>query len=169
MTGEAAMTVAVMGENAQAKDLVPALKALFGKVRALENERLAQLDTRMTVAMPTGTVALAVHRILEELDYATKKFGPIKSPHEGLGVLTEEYLELVDWIRLKDEKRVPAEGYNEAKQIAAVCIRFMIDCCEDRTIPRFIPHSIPCGIVTCPQVLCDDMVTPQLMKTGPVG
>ena len=135
MTGDQAMTVAVMGERAEAKDLVPALKVLFSRVRALENERLEAIEAKMMVAMPTGTVAMAVHCIVEELICATKKYGALKSPHEGLGVLTEEYLELVDWIRLKDDRRVPIDGYCEAKQIAAVCIRFMIDCCGLVVVP----------------------------------
>lgn len=136
MTKEQAMTVAVAGERAELKDLLPALKTLFATVRNLEIERTALVDAmprhgaRMTVAMPSTEVALAVHVIVEELLAATKVHGPLKSPHEGIGVLTEEYLELMDWVRQKEAVRIPEEGYAEAKQIAAVCIRFMLDCCH---------------------------------------
>ncbi len=65
----------------------------------------------------------------KELDSATKKFGPFHSTHEGYGVIKEEFDELWDEIKKKKNKRSKKQMVNEAKQVAAMAIRFMIDLC----------------------------------------
>ena len=59
-----------------------------------------------------------------ELIEATRKFGPMASTHEGIAVIREEYLEL--------EKEVfhgtPEAQRDEAIQLAAMAVRFLVDC-----------------------------------------
>jgi len=66
----------------------------------------------------------------EELSTALGKFPPFNSSHEGYAVILEELDEL--WDEIKNNK---AEGSHErqikeAKQVAAMAIRFMIDITE---------------------------------------
>ncbi len=67
--------------------------------------------------------------IQKEYYIATTKFGAFASTHEGYAVILEELDELWDCIKTKgttlDELR------EEAVQVAAMAIRFMIDCLED--------------------------------------
>ena len=49
------------------------------------------------------------------------------SYHEGISVIEEEYDELWDEIKLKPSKRDPKRLREEAKQVAAMALRFMID------------------------------------------
>lgn len=136
MNHEEAMAVVAQGDRAQLGDLKPALNALYDRIQILERQRDAAITSKLTVAMPDNKIALAVHEILEELMFATNKFGPLKSPHEGLGVLTEEYEEIKDWVKLKEEMRLPADGRLEAKQVAAVALRFMLDCCGEKRFSK---------------------------------
>jgi len=57
---------------------------------------------------------------LEKAAKAAAHYGPYSSPHEVLGVLEEEFLELKQAIHANDWKAARAE----AGDIAAVCIRF---------------------------------------------
>ena len=54
-------------------------------------------------------------------------FPPFNSYHEGFAVLKEEIDEL--WDEIKGEQR-KNELLKEAKQVAAMAIRFIIDCCK---------------------------------------
>ena len=64
----------------------------------------------------------------EELLRATSKFGPFASAHEGLAVIEEEFMEFrsaVFWG--VDQKGQPSSSYDEAVQLAAMSIRYLID------------------------------------------
>lgn len=60
-----------------------------------------------------------IENILEEIREAEERYGAFASTHEALGVLTEEYQELIEAIRKNDAYAV----ITEAIQIAAVCAR----------------------------------------------
>lgn len=66
---------------------------------------------------------------LDELWSARQRFPSFHSPHEGYAVLLEEVDELWDEVRsfrgAKDTTRMRAE----AIQVAAMAIRFAVDCC----------------------------------------
>lgn len=74
--------------------------------------------------------------VVAELEEATARYGPLNSGHEGLAVLREEYLELekeIFW-GLKKVSFATDPSYahracirDEAKQVAAMAIRIMID------------------------------------------
>lgn len=67
--------------------------------------------------------------VRHELDRATKHYGKFNSPHEGYAVLLEEVEELWAEVMKKPGKRSQIEMFDEAKQIAAMAMRFMLDCC----------------------------------------
>jgi hypothetical protein len=64
----------------------------------------------------------------DELDRATKKFGPFASAHEGYAVMKEEMDELWDEIKKKTHDRIRLR--EEAIQIAAMAMRFVMDICD---------------------------------------
>lgn len=66
--------------------------------------------------------------ILQEYLKASKKFKPMASPHEGYAVIKEELDELWDEIKINSN---PLNNMrNEAIQVAAMGMRFVIDCCS---------------------------------------
>ena len=79
-----------------------------------------------------------VEDVINELASAIRKFPAFNSGHEGYAVILEEMDEL--WIEAKNNKRPDIERkmamYHEAKQVAAMALRFMIDCCEESSNAR---------------------------------
>lgn len=65
--------------------------------------------------------------IVREVNLSLAKHGPLKSVHEGLGVMYEEFDEYTDAVRANDPDNIA----EELVQIAAVAIRALID-----TVPR---------------------------------
>jgi len=84
------------------------------------------------VSVPYASNEIPIHigDVAYELAFALTKFPPFNSSHEGYAVILEELDEL--WDEIKNNK---AEGSHErqikeAKQVAAMAIRFMIDITE---------------------------------------
>jgi hypothetical protein len=71
----------------------------------------------------------AIDEVTEELRRAVENYGPFASPHEGYAILLEELDELWEEIRKKAPVSVLLRA--EARQVAAMAIRFMIDCTEE--------------------------------------
>ena len=65
--------------------------------------------------------------IVIELDKATETFGAFASAHEGYAILIEETDEL--WEAIKSKHATVQEQRNEAVQVAAMALRFLIDLC----------------------------------------
>ena len=63
--------------------------------------------------------------IKEEFLQATEKFDRFYSAHEGYAVIKEELDEL--WEEIKKKDRSDGQMYLEAKQVAAMGLRFMYD------------------------------------------
>ena len=75
-----------------------------------------------------------IHSVIDEMEFADKKYGAFRSSHEGYGVLCEEVCkELLDAIHQNDRRQV----MREAIQIAAVAIRIALS----MTIPDVIERS----------------------------
>ena len=77
----------------------------------------------------------AVAQVTNEYIKATKKFGKFNSTHEGYAVILEELDELWDEIKNNSTR---GRMRKEAVQVAAMGLRFMVDCCfivdkEDET------------------------------------
>ncbi len=79
--------------------------------------------------MYEGNVATIVDEVVAELERATALHGPMSSPHEGYAVLWEEVNEL--WEEVKANPRDDDTMRAEAVQVAAMAIRFILDCCTD--------------------------------------
>lgn len=78
----------------------------------------------------------AIDLVVDELDWATERFGAFASKHEGLAVIEEEFLELRDEAFWGDKRGLDAEDPEgdhyrrleaEAKQLAAMAMRFITD------------------------------------------
>ena len=72
-------------------------------------------------------IAEVLDDVKSELVKATKKFGHFSSPHEGYAILLEEVDEL--WTEVK--QGTPQHMREEAIQVAAMAIRFILDSCND--------------------------------------
>jgi hypothetical protein len=81
--------------------------------------------TPMTPTDPTPDIWAEV---ADELDRAVRKFGPMASGHEAVAVIEEEFLEFrsaVFWG--VDQKGRPSIPRDEAIQIAAMAVRYILD------------------------------------------
>lgn len=74
--------------------------------------------------------AMYKDRIDSELYFARQKFPDFRSAHEGFAVLLEEVNELWDVVRSKHG--TPVEIKHEAIQVAAMALRFLTDCCDEK-------------------------------------
>jgi len=75
---------------------------------------------------------LALHWIENEYLSATKKFGNFHNAHEGYAVLLEEVDELWEGVKLKQTNTGrEAHLVYEAIHVAAMALRFIMDCCGD--------------------------------------
>lgn len=61
--------------------------------------------------------------IRKELERASHSYGPFNSPHEGYAVIKEEVDEMWDDIKTNNF----AESKKEAIQVAAMCVRYILD------------------------------------------
>lgn len=68
----------------------------------------------------------AVRAVGDEVMRAMDRFAPFNSPHEGWAVIKEELDELWEHVRANEGRDLAA--YVEAKQVAAMAVRYMIDC-----------------------------------------
>ena len=71
-------------------------------------------------------VDVVLRLIRDELHSAMKQHNPMNSPHEAIGVIREEYKELEDEIFEKIQSKQMMKY--EAVQLAAMCVRFILDC-----------------------------------------
>jgi hypothetical protein len=69
----------------------------------------------------------AIKEVVNEYCRAVKKFGPFNSAHEGYGVILEELDELWDEIKMKDGARSNENMKEEAAQVSAMGLRFLVD------------------------------------------
>jgi hypothetical protein len=71
----------------------------------------------------------AIRDVVDELARARSLFSPMHSGHEGYAVILEELDEL--WTEVKARQQDPTRMYEEAKQVAAMALRFMVDVCQE--------------------------------------
>ncbi len=71
------------------------------------------------------TIDDAVKEVVSELKRACAKFPSFNSAHEGYAVLKEEVDELWDSIKRNEG---PERRRAEARQVAAMALRLMVDC-----------------------------------------
>ena len=71
----------------------------------------------------------ALDDIVGEYYQATMKFGKFASKHEGVAIIEEEFLEFREaafWPHKCTECKGD-DAYTEVKQLAAMCLRYMVD------------------------------------------
>ena len=76
--------------------------------------------------MADNEVDSALDEIVTEYFDATMKFGTFASRHEGVAIIEEEFLEFRD-AAFWPHKNKGDDAYTEAKQLAAMCLRYMVD------------------------------------------
>lgn len=77
----------------------------------------------------------ALQAAAHEVDRAMQKHKKgFNSPHEGFAILNEEVDEL--WDEVKAQKHSAAAMREEAVQVAAMALRFLMDCCDDPVDPQ---------------------------------
>jgi hypothetical protein len=64
-----------------------------------------------------------------EYSSAARKFTPMHGPHEGYAVIAEEVDELWDEVKAHDHNR--SRMRNEALQVAAMAVRFVLDVAQE--------------------------------------
>lgn len=69
----------------------------------------------------------SMNEISKEYHEATNKFGEFHSPHEGWAIIKEELDELWEEVQAHNTQ----EMRDEAKQVAAMALRFMVDLTYD--------------------------------------
>lgn len=74
-------------------------------------------------------VQAAILLIRQELNRAIAKFPPMQSAHEGYAILVEEVEELWHEVKQSQKFNNQFELRDEAVQVAAMSIRFLIDIC----------------------------------------
>jgi hypothetical protein len=79
------------------------------------------------ISPPEYRAAVALNLAADELKRAMVKFGPFRNGHEGYAVILEELDEM--WQEVKHGTR--ARAREEAVQVAAMALRFLVDLPED--------------------------------------
>lgn len=69
----------------------------------------------------------ALRAVRDELSIAQEMYPAMASPHEGYAVILEELEELWELVKRKQAHHNQAAMRSEAKQVAAMALRFMID------------------------------------------
>ena len=69
----------------------------------------------------------AQDEVVDEYFRAIDNFPPMVSPHEGLAIILEEYTELQEEVFKQHDVRDKEAMRKEAKQVAAMALRFMVD------------------------------------------
>ena len=69
----------------------------------------------------------ALEEVRAEYNWAIDHFPKFSSPHEGLAVIREEYLELEQEVFKQHNQRTIEALRKEARQVAAMALRFMVD------------------------------------------
>lgn len=77
------------------------------------------------------TLEQDVAEVLEEVRNARVNWPRFNSAHEGFAILKEEVDELWDIVKVNQKKRDLVKMRAEAKQVAAMAIRFMGDCTDE--------------------------------------
>jgi hypothetical protein len=98
--------------------------------RAAWKQEFNMLLSMLPGERPPQKADLALAEVKEEIMAAQCKFTPFNSPHEGYAVILEEMDELWDEVKKQPRQRDMVKLRAEARQVAAMGVRFMMDCGE---------------------------------------
>lgn len=99
-----------------------------------EIEKEAQQEreaARRAAFPPVKTYSECSHEIMRMIAKAVDRWGVMNSAHEGYGVLLEEVDELKAHVWMKQPGRDLEAMRQEALDVAAVAIRFAVECCTE--------------------------------------
>jgi hypothetical protein len=82
-----------------------------------------------------AAIDCALDEIKEELFNALENFPAMRSAHEGVAIIEEEFLEFRDAAYWPHKHEVFAED-KEVTQLAAMCVRYLVDVCYKEETPR---------------------------------
>lgn len=88
------------------------------------------MDNYHTILVIRESGTAIAEEVIDELVQACEKFKRFNSAHEGYAVILEELDELWDEVK-KHDKNVLAMR-EEAIQVAAMAIRFIMDSCNEK-------------------------------------
>ncbi len=89
------------------------------------------IDECMTdITSPDFRIGEALSDIIMEYHRARDKWSPFNSPHEGFAILLEELDELKEHVWRKPDDRDREAMRNEAIQVGAMALRFILDVCD---------------------------------------
>jgi hypothetical protein len=77
-----------------------------------------------------------IQEVLVEYERASSNFAPFNSAHEGFAVMDEEVDELWTHVKTNQKKRDIPAMRQEAIQVAAMAIKFVIDVCGNEKTAR---------------------------------
>lgn len=77
-------------------------------------------------------IEIELEMIGAEVERASEKFSPFNSAHEGYAVILEEMDELKAHVWANQKSRDLYEMKKEARQVAAMALRFILDVCNDQ-------------------------------------
>jgi len=136
--------------NPAPSDLAAAIRAIplptigeWGETRISGEGNFPHYSTNQMRAMLSAAAAIVeaaqakqgaaedILQIEREVSDAKAKWPPFNSAHEGYAVLAEEVDELWDHVKVNQKKRDLPAMYKEAKQVAAMALRFMRECCDE--------------------------------------
>jgi len=93
--------------------------------------RLKELDMYDENKKSLSHLEDVISNVVDEYVSATAKFGKFKSPHEGLAIIEEEFLELREAV-FWPHKEHTGDAREEALQLAAMVLRFLMDVGDNR-------------------------------------
>lgn len=97
----------------------------------LSGPRFHTYECQLRTGMNIGQ---ALRWVTRELEKARGKFPAFNSPHEGKAVIEEELDEL--WQHVKANTGTTDEALEEAIQVAAMALRYVVDLSEGRPVHR---------------------------------
>jgi hypothetical protein len=78
----------------------------------------------------------ALDDVRSELTAAYENFPDMRSAHEGVAIVEEEFLEFRDAAYWPHKQDMPGQDEDEARQLAAMAVRYMVDVCHKEGTPR---------------------------------
>lgn len=74
-----------------------------------------------------GAITQFLDDVAHEYVRAMGRYPPLHSAHEAYAVILEELQEFWDWVRQQDARRNPMAMRQELMQVAAMCLRAVMD------------------------------------------
>ena len=108
------------------------------------------------IALDDTDLEYAIDDVVKELRRAQALHGPMASHHEAAGVIEEEWLEVRSAIYWGvDQRGRPSDPHVEAIELAAMCLRYLIDVPRRPKAKRHVIRLIADGAGHDPDPICD--------------